>query len=108
MVRAAPRPPPRARHRSSHRPCGTRWTGDGRAVGFVTDLGLSVIGIDGARTDLQLPAQIRNAGYRVIDQRWSPSGTKVAATVFRSTDAKADVYFGSLERRELVRAGDLG
>ena len=93
---------------NSSRPFGTRWTGDGRAVGFVTDLGLSVIGIDGARTDLQLPAQIRNAGYRVIDQRWSPSGTKVAATVFRSTDAKADVYFGSLERRELVRAGDLG
>jgi hypothetical protein len=93
---------------NTSRPLGTRWTGDGNAVAYVTDLGIGVISLDGGRTDIPLPAQVRNSGFRVIDQRWSPSGTRVAATVQRSTDAKAELYLGSLERRELVHAGDLG
>jgi hypothetical protein len=93
---------------NTSRPFGTRWTGGGRAVAYVTDGGIGVIGLDGSRIDLPLPGSARTAGYRVIDQRWSPSGTRVAATVFRSTDGKSDVYMASLERRELVRAGDLG
>jgi hypothetical protein len=93
---------------NSSRPFGTRWTGGGRGVAFVTESGIGVIGLDGSRVDLSLPGSVRGAGFRVIDQRWSPSGTQVAATVFRSTDGKSDVYLASLERRELVRAGELG
>lgn len=93
---------------NTSRPFGTRWTGDGNAVAYVTDLGIAVINLDGTRTDMSLPAQVRLLGFRVIDQRWSPSGTRVAATLQRSTDGKTDLYLGSLERRELVRAGDLG
>src|SRR5207244_5622170 len=57
---------------------------------------------------LALPSAARAGGFRIIAQRWSPSGARVAATVFRSTDARSEVYLGSRDRRELVRAGDLG
>jgi hypothetical protein len=67
-----------------------------------------VFRLDGKRADIAVPAAVRNSGFRVIDQRWSPSGTRVAATVQRSTDGKSEVYFGSIEGGELVRAGDLG
>jgi Tol biopolymer transport system component len=93
---------------NTSRPFGTRWTGDGNAVAFVTDTGIAVIKLDGTRIDIPVPAQPRLSGFRVIDQRWSPSGTRVAATLQRSTDGKTDLYLGSLEPRELVRAVDLG
>jgi len=93
---------------NTSRPFGTRWTADGNAVAYVTDLGIGVINLDGGRTDIPIPAEVRTSGFRVIDQRWSPSGTRVAATVQRSADAKSELYLGSLEHRELVRAGDLG
>jgi hypothetical protein len=93
---------------NTSRPFGTRWTGDGSAVAYVTDLGIGVIKLDGTRTDIPVPAQVRNAGYRVIDQRWSPSGARVAATLQRSTDGKTETYLGTLDRRELVPAGELG
>src|SRR5207247_6116150 len=63
---------------------------------------------DGTRIDISTPAQLRLSGFRVIDHRWSPSGTRVAVTFQRSTDGKTDLYLGSLDRRELVRAGELG
>src|ERR1700730_11183727 len=66
---------------NTSRPFGTRWTGDGNAVAYVTDLGIGVIKLDGTRTDIPVPAQVRNSGFRVIDQRWSPSGRRVAATL---------------------------
>jgi hypothetical protein len=90
------------------RPFGTRWTGDGSAVAYVNDQGIRVINLDGRPVDIPMSAQLRTSGFRVIDQRWSPSGTRVAATVQRSTDGKTEVYLGTLERRELVRAGDFG
>ncbi|HEV8470405.1 MAG TPA: hypothetical protein VGR46_12430 [Candidatus Limnocylindria bacterium] len=93
---------------NTSRPFGTRWTGDGRAVAYVTDLGIGVVNLDGSRADLTLPTATRNAGFKVIDQRWSPSGTRVAATLYRSTDSKSEVHLGSLDRLDLTRAGDLG
>jgi len=93
---------------NTSRPSGTRWTGDGSAVAYVTDLGIAVINLDGTRVDISAPAQLRPSGFRVIDHRWSPSGTRVAATFQRSADGKTDVYLASLDRRELVRAGDFG
>jgi hypothetical protein len=93
---------------NTSRPFGTHWTGDGNAVAYVTDLGIGVIKLDGTRTDIPVPAQVRNAGFRVIDQRWSPSGTRIAATLQRSTDGKTDLWMGSLDRRQLVAAGVFG
>ena len=93
---------------STSRPFGTRWTGNGSAVAYVTDLGIGVINLDGTRVDIAVPAEVRNSGFRVIDQRWSPSGKRVAATLLRSTDGKTELYLGSLDRRELVRTGELG
>ncbi len=93
---------------NTSRPFGTRWTGNGNAVAYVTDLGIGVIKLDGTRSDIPVPAAVRNAGFRVIDQRWSPSGTRVAATLQRSTDGKTEMYFSSVDRRDMVRAGDLG
>src|SRR6266550_3123075 len=93
---------------NTSRPFGTRWTGNGNAVAYVTDLGIGVIKLDGTRSDIPVPGAVRNAGFRVIDQRWSPSGTRVAATLQRSTDGKTEMYLSSLDRRDMVRAGDLG
>ena len=93
---------------NTSRPFGTRWTGDGNSVAYVNDQGIRVVNLDGRAIDIPLPAQLRTSGFRVIDQRWSPSGARIAATLQRSTDGKTDVYLGSLERRELVRAGDFG
>ena len=93
---------------NTSRPFGTRWTGDGTAVAYGTDLGIEVVKLDGTRLDISVPAEVRDAGFRMIDQRWSPSGMRVAVTLQRSPDGKSDVYFGSLDSRELVAAGDLG
>jgi Tol biopolymer transport system component len=92
---------------NTSRPFGTRWTGDGSAVAYVTDQSISVINLDGTSTDIPV-GQLRTAGLRIIDQRWSPSGRRVAATLQRSTDGKTDLWMGSLDRRELVRAENLG
>ena len=93
---------------SSPRPFATRWTGDGRAVAYATETGIAVASLDGTRTFISLPPQARNSGFSLIDQRWSPSGDKVAATLFRSTDGKSDVYLGSLGRPQLAHVADLG
>lgn len=93
---------------NTSRPFGTRWTGNGSAVGYVTDLGIGVINLDGTRVDIAVPSEVRNSGFRVIDQRWSPSGKRVAATLLRSTDGKTELYMGSLDRPELVHTGELG
>jgi hypothetical protein len=93
---------------NTSRPFGTRWTGNGGAVAYATDLGIAVIGLDGTRTDVLVPAQMRNSGFRVIDQRWSPSGRRVAVTLQRSTDARSEFWIGSLDRPQLVGAGVSG
>ena len=93
---------------NSSRPLATRWTGDGQAVGFVSDVGITVIGLDGARLDIALPLAIRGTGFAILDQRWSPSGNKVAATVYRSTDGKSDVFLATRTRPVLAHVADLG
>jgi hypothetical protein len=90
------------------RPFATRWTGDGGAVAYATDNGIRVINLDGTSIDLPGLEHMRGAGFRVIDQRWSPSGRRVAATLHRSMDGKTDLWIGSLDRRELVAAGTFG
>jgi hypothetical protein len=93
---------------TSSRPFATRWTANGEGVAFVTDLGVALVRLDGSRSDIPLAFAARTAGFRVLDHRWSPSGFRLAATVYRSTDGKSEVYVATLDRRELTRAGDLG
>ena len=93
---------------NTSRPFATRWTGDGRAVAYATDDSIGVISLDGIRIDIPGLGRMRDAGFRLIDQRWSPSGKRVAATLQRSTDGKTDLWIGSLDRRELVEAGVFG
>jgi hypothetical protein len=93
---------------NTSRPFGTRWTGDGNAIAYGTDLGIAVISLDGTRTEIAIPPQVRNSGFRLIDQRWSPSGRRIAVTLQRSTDGKTDLWMGSLDRRELLAAGVFG
>jgi Tol biopolymer transport system component len=90
------------------RPFGTRWTPNGEGVAFINDFGIVRIGLDGSRSDIPLAPAARNSGFRVLDHRWSPSGSRVAATVYRSGDGKSEVYLATLDRRELAPAGDLG
>jgi Tol biopolymer transport system component len=90
------------------RPFGTRWTPNGEGIAFITDFGIVRIGLDGSRSDILLAPAARNSGFRVLDHRWSPSGSRVAATVYRSGDGKSEVYVATLDRGELARAGDLG
>src|SRR6266480_2799873 len=93
---------------NTSRPFGTRWTGDAQAVAYATDDSITVINLDGTHIDIRGLGQMRAAGFRLIDQRWSPSGKRVAATLQRSTDGKTDLWIGSLDRRELVAAGVFG
>jgi len=80
----------------------------GSAVAFVADDSIGVVKLDGTRIDIPGLEPMRTAGFRLVDQRWSPSGRRVAATLQRSTDGKTDLYLGSLDRRELVAAGVFG
>ncbi|HEV8536855.1 MAG TPA: hypothetical protein VGR87_14205 [Candidatus Limnocylindria bacterium] len=93
---------------NASRPFGTRWAASGRAVGYVTDQGIGLIGLDGSRVDITLPPATVSAGFRVVDYRWSPSGNRVAATVYRSADGKSEVFVASRDRPLLARAGDFG
>jgi len=93
---------------NTSRPFATRWTGDAQAVAYATDDSITVINLDGTHIDIRGLGQMRAAGFRLIDQRWSPSGKRVAATLQRSTDGKTDLWIGSLDRRELVAAGVFG
>jgi hypothetical protein len=93
---------------NTSRPFGTRWTGNGSAIAYVADDSIGVINLEGRRIDIPGLEPMRTVGFRLVDQRWSPSGRRVAATLQRSTDGKTDLYLGSLDRRELVAAGVFG
>lgn len=81
----------------------TRWALDGRAVAFV-DAGLSlvVVATDGARVDVDVPIELRNAGYRIADIRWSPDATRIAATLLRPGDGRSDAFLVDLTAERLA------
>lgn len=81
----------------------TRWAIDGSAVAFVDGgLSLAVARTDGGRTDVDLPIDLRNNGYRIADIRWSPDATRIAATLLRPGDARSDAFLVDLTATRLA------
>ena len=71
----------------------TKWSADGSAVAYVeSGVRLVVVRIDGVKTTYTLAPDLRADGYRIVDHRFSPSGTRIAATVQRATGSQTDVY----------------
>lgn len=71
----------------------TRWAVDGSAVAFTDSrLSLVVVTTAGDRLDVDLPPDLRSAGYRVADLRWSPDARRIAATLLRPTDGRSDAF----------------
>lgn len=82
----------------------TRWTPDGGAIAYV-DNGtvLTLARLDGARSELTLADDVRSAGGRIVDHRWSADGTRVAASVVRA-DLRSDVFVARAGDRSWTRA----
>ncbi|MEK6619642.1 MAG: hypothetical protein AABZ26_01565 [Chloroflexota bacterium] len=77
----------------------TRWSPDGSLVAFVdSGLLLAVVTTDGQRTEFGMPRELRDAGYRIADIRWSPDGRKIAATMLRPGDGRSDAFVADITR----------
>ena len=71
----------------------TKWSADGGSIAYVeSGVRLVVVRVDGVQTVYTLAPDLRADGYRIVDHRFSPSGTRVAATVQRVTGSQSDVY----------------
>ena len=74
----------------------TKWTIDGSAVAYVDNgTRLVVVRVDGATTSYALSPEQRNDQYRIVDHRFSPSGTRIAATVQRLSGSQSDVWIAT-------------
>lgn len=82
-----------------HRVSLTRWSPPGDAVGFVdSGLLLVVLALDGTRAEFAIDTQLRTAGFRIGDVRWSHDGRRAAATMHRTRDGRTDVYLADLTK----------
>ncbi len=82
----------------------TRWTPDGNAIAYVDiGSGLTIVKLDGSRSHLPLPDDVRSLGGRIVDHRWSADGARIAASVVRA-DLRSDVYFAGVDTRTWTRA----
>src|SRR5688572_7516418 len=86
----------------------TRWTPDGNAIAYVDNgVALVVAKLDGTRTELALPDDVRTqGGGRIVDHRWSPDSEQIAASVVRA-DLRSDVFFAKIGERTWTRATTL-
>jgi Tol biopolymer transport system component len=74
----------------------TRWSSDGNQIAYVEGgIRLVVVRVDGATTSYTLAPELRSDSYRIVDHRFSPSGTHIAATVQRQTGSQSDVYLAA-------------
>jgi Tol biopolymer transport system component len=75
----------------------TRWSPDGEAIAYLDRGGQSliVIRLDGARSELALPAGVGSTGGRLIDLDWSTDSRSLAATQRDPQNQTTDVYVAS-------------
>lgn len=96
-----------ARVAAVRRMAATRWTPDGEAVAYVDNgVTLVVARLDGTRTELTLPDEVRALGGRIAEHRWAMDGSRVAASVVRA-DLRSDVYVARPPDGPWVRATTL-
>lgn len=76
----------------------TKWSVDGNSIAYV-DGGtrLVVVRVDGATASYSLGPALRSDNYRIVDHRFSPSGSRIAATVQRQTGSQSDVYVSTAD-----------
>ena len=75
----------------------TKWSADGSAVAYVeSGVRLVVVRVDGVTAVYTLAPELRADSYRIVDHRFSPSGTRIAATVQRATGSQTDVYLAGV------------
>ena len=71
----------------------TRWSADGNFVAYVeSGVRLVAVRVDGVTATYTLAPELRADGYRIVDHRFSPNGSRIAATVQRATGSQSDVY----------------
>jgi hypothetical protein len=76
----------------------TKWSLDGNSVAYVDGwTRLVVVRVDGATTSYTLAPALRSDNYRIVDHRFSPSGSRIAATVQRQTGSQSDVYVSAAD-----------
>lgn len=76
----------------------TRWSADGSSVAYVDGwTRLVVVRVDGATTSYTLAPALRSDSFRIVDHRFSPSGSRIAATVQRQTGSQSDVYVSTAD-----------
>jgi hypothetical protein len=76
----------------------TKWSADGNSVAYVDGwTRLVVVRVDGATTSYTLPPALRSDNFRIVDHRFSPSGSRIAATVQRQTGSQSDVYVSTAD-----------
>jgi Tol biopolymer transport system component len=76
----------------------TKWSVDGNSVAYVDgSTRLVVVRVDGATTSYTLPPALRSDNFRIVDHRFSPSGSRIAATVQRQTGSQSDVYVSTAD-----------
>ncbi len=75
----------------------TRWSADGSAVAYIeSGTRLVVVRVDGTATTYALTPALRQDGYRIVDDRFSPSGTRIAATIQKVNSSQSDVYLANV------------
>jgi Tol biopolymer transport system component len=75
----------------------TKWSVDGNTVAYVeSGIRLVVVRVDGGpTTSYTLAPELRADNHRIVDHRFSPSGSRIAATVQRQTGSQSDVYLAA-------------
>ncbi len=82
----------------------TRWTPDGESVAYVENGATLVVArLDGTRAEITLPDDVRAAGGRIGEHRWTAAAQRVAATIVRA-DLRSDVYIARPADRSWTRA----